>query len=120
MRNTDRYGKLQLPFEEALELAQKFSAKEPQSALTRFEATEREWSRDARTPGGEYIVPLLNEYRAAWALIRQWTGHDPAGAAEGSRDPETRTPSRSKAGQGCFSLRWRRRLRTYAPPGLEG
>jgi len=29
-------------------------------------------------PGGEYLVGLLNEYRAAWALIRQWTGHDPA------------------------------------------
>ena len=28
-----------------------------------------------------YMVPLLNEYRAAWALIRQWTGHDPAIAA---------------------------------------
>jgi hypothetical protein len=78
---TDRQGKLQLPFEEALELAQKFCAKEPQAVLTRVEATEREWSRDARTPGEEYIVPLLNEYRAAWALIRQWTGHDPAVAA---------------------------------------
>jgi hypothetical protein len=25
--------------------------------------------------------PLLNEYQAAWAIIRQWTGHDPAVAA---------------------------------------
>ena len=24
------------------------------------------------------MVPLLNEFRASWALIRQWTGHDPA------------------------------------------
>jgi hypothetical protein len=26
----------------------------------------------------EYMIPLLNQYRASWALIRQWTGHDPA------------------------------------------
>jgi hypothetical protein len=26
----------------------------------------------------EYIIPLLNEYRASWAIIRQWTGNDPA------------------------------------------
>ncbi len=26
----------------------------------------------------EYIVSLLNDYRASWALIRQWTGHDVA------------------------------------------
>jgi hypothetical protein len=26
-------------------------------------------------------MPLLNEYRAAWAIIRQWTGNDPAIAA---------------------------------------
>jgi len=24
------------------------------------------------------MVPLLNEYRASWALIRQWAGHDAA------------------------------------------
>jgi len=78
---TDRQGKLQLPFDEALELAQKFCAAEPQAVLAGVEATEREWARDARTPGEEHMVPLLNEYRAAWALIRQWTGHDPAVAA---------------------------------------
>jgi hypothetical protein len=42
------------------------------------ENTEREWARKARYEGEAYLVPLLNEYRAAWALIRQWTGHDPA------------------------------------------
>jgi putative hemolysin len=26
----------------------------------------------------EYIVGLLNEYRASWALIRQWAGLDAA------------------------------------------
>ena len=32
----------------------------------------------ASQPGSDHIVGLLNEYRAAWAVIRQWTGHDPA------------------------------------------
>jgi hypothetical protein len=30
-------------------------------------------------------VPLLNEYRAAWALIRQWAGHDAAIAEREAR-----------------------------------
>jgi hypothetical protein len=33
---------------------------------------------EAARPGGEYLVELLNEHRASWALIRQWAGHDPA------------------------------------------
>ena len=75
---TDRKGNLQLPFEGALELAQKFCAAEPAAVLAGVEATEREWAWEARTPGDEHMVPLLNEFRASWALIRQWTGHDPA------------------------------------------
>ena len=38
-------------------------------------------SLQASRPGEEYIVPLLNDYRASWALIRQWTGSDAALAA---------------------------------------
>ena len=30
------------------------------------------------TPGRRDIVPLLNDYRASWALIRQWAGQDAA------------------------------------------
>ncbi len=75
---TDRQGTLHLPSEEALELAQRFCAAEPTTVLAAVEAAERKWAREARTPGDEYMVPLLNEFRASWALIRQWTGHDPA------------------------------------------
>lgn len=39
---------------------------------------ERDWVQQARRQGGEYIVPLLNEYRASWALIRRWAGQDEA------------------------------------------
>jgi hypothetical protein len=74
----DRQGALHVPFDEALELARKFSAAEPESVLAKVEATEREWAEEARRPGEEYLVGLLNEFRAAWALVRQWAGLDAA------------------------------------------
>ena len=77
----NRQGKHQLPFKEALELARKFCATEPSAVLAGVEAAERKFADEARTPGNEFMVPLLNEFRAGWALIRQWTGHDPAIAA---------------------------------------
>jgi hypothetical protein len=75
---TDRLGTLHWSFQAALDLARKFCAAEPSTVLVDIEATEREWSSKASRPGEEYIVPLLNQYRASWAIIRQWTGHDPA------------------------------------------
>jgi len=80
----DRKGVMHFPFDYALELAQKFTTAEPATVLAGVEATEREWSRDA-SRGEQYIVPLLNEYRASWALLRQWAGYD---AAVAQRDAE--------------------------------
>jgi hypothetical protein len=77
----DRQGLLFLPLDEALEIARKFCAAEPQAGLVKIEAGERDWMQEARTAGKDYMVPLLNEYQAAWAIIRQWTGHEPAIAA---------------------------------------
>ena len=74
----DRQGKLHLPFDQALELARKFCAAEPAPVLVKVESVEREWSSEAQRPGGEYLVGLLNEYRASWALLRQWAGLDAA------------------------------------------
>lgn len=74
----DRGGKLRLPFGKAVELARAFCGAEPATVLAGVEGTEREWAQQARRPGEEYKVGLLNEYRAAWALIRQWAGHDAA------------------------------------------
>ncbi len=71
-----RKGTIHLPFDYALELARKFCTAEPSTVLVEVEVTEREWSRKAATPGEEYIVSLLNEYRASWALLRQWAGYD--------------------------------------------
>lgn len=77
----DRQGLLFLPFDEAIEIAKRFSVVEPHAVLVKIEAGEREWMAKARRPGEAYIIPLLNEYQAAWAIIRQWTGADPAVAA---------------------------------------
>jgi hypothetical protein len=74
---TNRRGELRLPFDVAVDLAQKFCAAEPATVLVNIEATEREWDQKARR-GEDYIVSLLNEYRASWALIRQWAGQDAA------------------------------------------
>ncbi len=75
---TNRQGTVHFPFDYALELARKFCTAEPSTVLVGVETTEREWSRKAATPGEEYIVPLLNDYRASWALLRQWAGYDAA------------------------------------------
>jgi hypothetical protein len=74
----DRKSLVHWPFRAGLELARKFCAAEPSTILVEIEGTEREWAAKAQRPGEEYIIPLLNQYRASWALIRQWTGHDPA------------------------------------------
>lgn len=73
-----RDGKLHLPFGDAVAIARGFCMAEPTTVLARVESTEREWAQEARRPGKDYVVGLLTEYRAAWALIRQWAGHDAA------------------------------------------
>ena len=77
----DRAGKVHLRFDEALELARKFCATEPGPVLLSAETAERKWESDTRR-GEDYLVKLLNQYRAAWALIRQWAGQDAAIAAK--------------------------------------
>jgi hypothetical protein len=72
----DRRGKVYLPFDQALDLGQSFCKAEPWSVLTHIEAEERELSREASRPGEEYAIPLLNSYRPAWALLRQWCRTD--------------------------------------------
>ncbi|MEX5283372.1 MAG: hypothetical protein NW700_17595 [Nitrospiraceae bacterium] len=74
-----------IPFDGALEIAKAFCTAEPSTVLVPIEATEREWTQKASQPGGEYIVGLLNEYRASWAIIRQWTGLDAAIAQREAR-----------------------------------
>jgi hypothetical protein len=113
----DRGGVMHLPFDVALDLAQRFCAAEPATVLVAVEATERKWSQKAAR-GEDYIVSLLNEYRASWALIRQWAGHD---AAVAQREAEIQRLERlvwdaiymlQKAGLDRESDRLRRGLRS--------
>ena len=73
----DRQGQLHFPFDVALNLGRRFCAVEPSTVLVGVEVTERDWTHRAGH-GDDYLVSLLNQYRAAWALIRQWAGHDAA------------------------------------------
>lgn len=87
----DRTGRVHWPLAPALELARKFCAAEPSTVLKGIEAMERQWSMESSRPGGEYLISLLNQYRASWAIIRQWTGLDPAIVDREGTHPETRT-----------------------------
>jgi hypothetical protein len=82
---TDREGVLHVPFDEALELGRAFCAREPQTVLVKIEAAESKWSQEVGHLGKEYMAELLNDYGPAWALIRQWAGHDAAVAAREER-----------------------------------
>jgi hypothetical protein len=81
----DRHGTIRLPFVDALTIAKAICAAEPSTVLVGVEATERRWDQEARQPGNDYLVGLLNEYRASWAIIRQWAGHDAAIAQREAR-----------------------------------
>jgi hypothetical protein len=73
---TDRHGECHYPWETAIELAKAFAAAEPQTVLLHIDIVEREWEIEATHPGSSYLVYLLEEYRAAWAIVRQWASFD--------------------------------------------
>ena len=81
----DRHGQHYLPFECALSLAQAFAAAEPRTVLDHVDIQERDAALKAREPGGSYMSGLLSEWRASWALVRQWASHDVAVAAREER-----------------------------------
>lgn len=74
----DRGGRLHIPYDAALRLAEDLARAEPMTVLVAIDALEREWTIEAREPGGRGIADLLASYRPSWALIRQWAGHDKA------------------------------------------
>lgn len=84
----DRRGWSHLPFQCGLDLARSFAAAEPSTVLAVVETAERRLEAESREPGNSRYVPLLNEYRAAWALVRQWAGHDAALAERDRRIQE--------------------------------
>jgi hypothetical protein len=80
--HVDRHGRCYVAFGDALPLAMAFCAAEPSTVLVDVVATERKWSQEVRHPGEEHLAGLLNEYRASWAVIRQWAGYDAAVAEQ--------------------------------------
>jgi hypothetical protein len=42
----------------------------------------REYETKMREPGSSHLEPLVNRWRAGWALARQWAGQDEALAAK--------------------------------------
>lgn len=82
----DRHGAVHVPFTEALELAMAFCAAERTTVLTAIEPTEKKWAREASSNANESMGLLLNKYRAAWALIRQWASLDPSAALRSEID----------------------------------
>lgn len=81
----DRQGEHHLPWNCALQLAEAFARSEPTTVLTPIDAQEAELSVRSRQPGEQYLVSLLTEYRAAWAIVRQWASHDAAVALREER-----------------------------------
>ena len=80
-----RDGSLNLPHEQAEQLGRAFCMAEPAPVLVQIESTERKWAMEAARPGNEYQIALLNQYRASWAIIRQWCGLDAAMAERDKR-----------------------------------
>lgn len=72
----DRQGKLHLSFGAALHLAKAFAAAEPSTVLLHVDTAERQYVAEASEPFNSYLVPLLERWRAGWALVRQWAGTD--------------------------------------------
>ena len=81
----ERSGRLRLPYECALKFARAFCMQEPAGVLASLEASERDFSLRATSPDNAYLIPLLNEFRASWAIVRQWCGLDAAIAAREKR-----------------------------------
>jgi hypothetical protein len=73
---TDRYGKCHHSWNKALELAKAFAAAEPHTVLLHIDIKERNLEIEAAEPGYSYLLSLLEEYRAAWAIVRQWASFD--------------------------------------------
>jgi hypothetical protein len=62
----------------AVTLARAFAAAEPQTVLLQVETSEQRYEQESREIGNFYLVPLLQRWRAGWALCRQWAGFDEA------------------------------------------
>jgi hypothetical protein len=62
------------PFADALQLAVAFAAAEPRTVIDHLDLKQRRWEMEMKEPGRAYLGSLVNQWRAGWALARQWVG----------------------------------------------
>jgi hypothetical protein len=74
----DRFGVAHLPFDSAVRLAQAFAVAEPRTVLLQADTEEQDYDLKANELGNSYLVPIVQQRRAGWALCRQWAGFDQA------------------------------------------
>ena len=68
----DRFGKLHIPFQAALKLAQAFAAAEPDTVRLSVNAEVLHWELKCRD-GEEYTtVELVQKWKAGWTLANKW------------------------------------------------
>lgn len=72
----DAEDRRHLTFAAALHLARAFAAAEPSTVLLHIDTVERRYVVEASEVANGYLVPLVERWRAGWALARQWAGSD--------------------------------------------
>ncbi|MBN2113954.1 MAG: hypothetical protein JW785_07505 [Acidimicrobiia bacterium] len=107
------YGTALLPFAEAVRLVVAFAGAEPATVHTHIDVLQREYETEVAEAGRGYLEPLVNRWRAGWAVARQWAGRDAELAA---RDREIKR-LRDIISQHIFDLRLHC-LTCGAPGGL--
>ena len=70
---TDRHGRLNLPWETALQFAQAFAAAEPESCIHYIQEWEDRLRAEGYQPGNRLSHTFLRQMKPAHALVREWT-----------------------------------------------
>lgn len=70
---TDRSGRLNLPYETALQFAQAFAAAEPEPCIHYIQEWEDRLRAEGYEPGHRVSHHVLRNMRPAHALVREWT-----------------------------------------------
>ena len=72
----DRMGEAHLPLEVAETLARAFATAEPETVLLMIHDDETEYEARGYEPGERFWHDYLREHQPAFALARQWPGHE--------------------------------------------
>lgn len=86
----ERLGESLSDCAELIEAAEGDDRRSVVRVLLEVETSERRYEMEAREIGNSYLVPLVQRWRAEWALCRQWAGFDES-LAQGDREIERLT-----------------------------